>query len=173
MVKTMTHIPAAPIGRNPDAGALLLPAVVQAGSNRLPALASEIREAHAAVTIATKEASQRALDAGRALAEAKALVGHGGWLGFLTDVGMPERTAQRYMRLATSGLESDTVSDLGGPTAALRFLNLRERATASLKEAEAEALAGRDGLEPIEHALEIIFAMVRMFPEYENYGGAA
>jgi hypothetical protein len=50
------------------------------GHNRLAALAGEIAEHHAAAGAATREVIRHAIVAGRALAEAKAIVGHGQWL---------------------------------------------------------------------------------------------
>jgi hypothetical protein len=83
-------------------------------SNRLPALAAEIRRAHADVQEAAKTAAQRAIDAGHALIEAKDLLPHGGWLPWLREhCALAERTAQLYMKIARSGIESATVADLG------------------------------------------------------------
>src|SRR5262245_32261201 len=70
------------------------------GDNRLPVLADEVRQAHAAAKTALSEAEGHMADAGDRLNEAKALVGHGGWLPWLEECGIPVRTAQRYMRLA-------------------------------------------------------------------------
>jgi hypothetical protein len=134
------------------------------GSNRLPVLASEVRVALDVVNASTKRAAENALIAGRSLLEAKQLVKHGNWLPFLAEAGIPERTAQRYMTLAESDLQSDTVSLLGGPTPALRFLALRAHAASALDEAEADARAGREGIEPIERALDLIGDMAAMFP---------
>jgi len=89
-------------------------------SNRLPVLAGEIADLHRQVEGHTREAAKKALKAGAVLTEAKNLVGHGGWIDWLTDAG--ERTAQRYMRLHNCALNSDTVSDLGGIGAALKWL---------------------------------------------------
>jgi hypothetical protein len=84
------------------------------GNNRLPVLAHEIRLAHEAALSAAKYSAERALEAGNLLLEAKASVGHGQWLAWLEkNVGISERTAQRYMALARSGIKSDTVADLG------------------------------------------------------------
>jgi len=92
---------------------------VNSGNNRLPILASEIRQAHADGQEAAQTAAERAIVAGHALIEAKQLVGHGGWLGWLReDCALAERTAQLYMRIAKSGLESETVADLGIQAAA-------------------------------------------------------
>jgi hypothetical protein len=71
------------------------------GDNRLAALAADIRTAHAGVLEATKTRAGRAIVAGHALNEAKSLVRHGGWLPWLKQhCGIPERTAQLYMKLA-------------------------------------------------------------------------
>jgi hypothetical protein len=83
-------------------------------SNRLPTLAAEIRRAHADVYEAATVAAQRAIDAGHALIEAKGLVQHGEWLPWLREhCALAERSAQLYMKIARSGLESATVADLG------------------------------------------------------------
>jgi hypothetical protein len=88
------------------------------GGNRLPVLAAEVREAHQGVREAAKNAVERAIEAGRALIEAKSLLDHGQWLPWLkTHCSIPERTAQLYMRTAKTvdelGLKSATVADLG------------------------------------------------------------
>jgi Protein of unknown function (DUF3102) len=80
-----------------------------AGTNRLPVLAAEIRKAHADVQDAAKTATQRAIEAGHALIEAKSLVKHGEWLSWLkSNVDLSARTAQAYMRLAESQAEPNT-----------------------------------------------------------------
>jgi hypothetical protein len=91
-------------------------------SNRLPILAAEIRNAHGGVRKALKTAAECAVEAGRALIEAKSLLKHGEWLPWLkTHCRLPERTAQLYMHVAEVtdqlGPKSATVADLG-----LRFL---------------------------------------------------
>jgi hypothetical protein len=86
----------------------------QAASNRLPVLGAEIRKAHADVQESAKTAAQRAIDAGNLLIEAKELVRHGEWLPWLREnCALAERTAQLYMKIAKSGLESAMVADLG------------------------------------------------------------
>jgi hypothetical protein len=95
------------------------------GGNRLPMLAAEIRKAHADVHDAAKTAAQRAIDAGHALIEAKELVQHGQWLPWLREnCALAERTAQLYMKIAKSGLESATVADLGLSGAAKTILTI-------------------------------------------------
>ncbi len=84
------------------------------GSNRLPTLAAEIKRAHKGVFDAAKTAAERCIEAGHALLEAKALLKHGEWLPWLKNhCELPERTAQLYMKIAKSGLESATVADIG------------------------------------------------------------
>jgi hypothetical protein len=88
-------------------------------SNRLPILAEEIKRAHAGVKAAVQVAAEHALEAGRGLIEAKALVKHGEWLPWLKkNVGFSERTAQLYMRIVELGFKSSTVADLGLQAAA-------------------------------------------------------
>ena len=83
-------------------------------SNRLPHLAAEIRRAHRGVHDAAVTTAERCIEAGHALIEAKALVKHGEWLPFLKEhCDLPERTAQLYMKIARTGLESATVADIG------------------------------------------------------------
>lgn len=77
-------------------------------SNRLPVLAEEIRKAHADVQDAAKTAAGRAIAAGEALIEAKALLKHGEWLPWLREhCALSERTAQLYARLARKHREMD------------------------------------------------------------------
>lgn len=85
------------------------------GHNRLAELAGEIGAAHRDTITASARAAERAIATGNLLMEAKGLVKHGEWAGWLAaNVSeMSERTAQRYMRLARSGLKSATVADLG------------------------------------------------------------
>jgi hypothetical protein len=138
------------------------------GANRLPILAADIRKAHSDSIAASKLSAESALAAGEALNEAKSLAKHGDWLPFLAEAGVPERTAQRYMTLAKSGLKSDTVSLLGGVTPALRFLRIRDRACRLLDEAEAAALRGETDddllLRPLEDALDLFAELMAMFP---------
>ena len=96
-------------------------------SNRLEHLrhvASTEFERH---TKATAEATQAYLDCGAALLEAKETCRHGKWLPWLVASGVPERTAQRMMKLAATGLKSDTVTDLGGVKAALDYAAMAPR----------------------------------------------
>jgi hypothetical protein len=82
------------------------------GANRLPILAQEIGIAHQACRRATADAVRHAIEVGRRLNEAKALVQHGAWEPWLsTNVpGISVRTAQRYMRAAVRAGKNDSVS---------------------------------------------------------------
>jgi hypothetical protein len=90
-------------------------------SNSLTVLADQVRATLEESDAAEKTAIEKALDAGHLLVEAKAACRHGEWLPLLERSGVQERKAQRLMRLAQSGLKSDTVSDLGGIKGALRW----------------------------------------------------
>ncbi len=64
-------------------------------------LAQAINEAHRNARLAACNAVEHAAECGRLLAEAKAAVGHGGWLKWLVDhFDGSERTASAYMRAA-------------------------------------------------------------------------
>ena len=91
-------------------------------SNRLTDLSARIRQAQDRAKVASVEAAEQYLEAGRLLIEAKAECRHGDWLPFLEMSGMHKRQARRLMQIARSGLEADTVSDLGGVKAALEHL---------------------------------------------------
>lgn len=90
-------------------------------SNRLSVLAGEVKDHLIAAAAAEHAAIAAVMEAGHALIEAKAACKHSEWLPFLKEAGAPERTAQRYMRLARTGLKSDTVSDLGGVKATIEW----------------------------------------------------
>jgi hypothetical protein len=84
------------------------------GDNRLAMLAAEVTAAHAGVLDAAKTAAERAIDAGRALLEAKELLKHGQWLPWLDEhCHLPERTAQLYMKIAKLGLEPEIIAEMG------------------------------------------------------------
>ena len=114
-------------------------------SNRLTDLSERIRQAHGRAMSALIESVQYGLECGRLLIEAKAECAHGEWLPFLERSGVQERQAQRFMRVARSGMKSDTVSDLGGVTAALEHL------------ASSREPAPDSGPEPDPRAVEIGF----------------
>lgn len=92
------------------------------GDNRLPTLADKASQEHSDSLKHAEKAVGHAIAAGEALIEAKELCKHGQWGKWLADTGIPERTAQRYMRLHHSGLKSATMADLGGIAEADRFI---------------------------------------------------
>ena len=59
------------------------------------------------------ESTAAYLETGALLIEAKASQGHGEWLPWLADRGIPARQAQRMITLAASGLKCDTAAYLG------------------------------------------------------------
>ena len=63
--------------------------------------------------------AERAIEAGRALLEAKGLVKHGQWLPWLQQhCGMSERTAQLYVQIAKLELPAETIAVMGLKAAA-------------------------------------------------------
>lgn len=80
------------------------------------ALAIEINAEHLAAVGKARQALEHARRAGELLLQAKAAVGHGGWLPWLAaNVKFSERTAQAYMRLAAGWdqlAKSAVVADL-------------------------------------------------------------
>lgn len=142
-------------------------------SNRLPILCNQIRQAKAEADRLATRSAEKIMEAGQALIEAKALCEHGNWLAFLSEAGLHRRTAQRYMKLAASDLKSDFVSHLGGPSAALRFLALRETAMQHFDSAEMARIAcergeDADEMTPLVSAIHTIEEMLRLFPDYEG-----
>ena len=61
-----------------------------------------------------------ALDAGGLLAQAKALIPHGGWADWLQRVGVKPRTASAWMKLAAMDVTVEDVIERGGINATLR-----------------------------------------------------
>lgn len=139
-------------------------------SNSLPIVADRIRELVAESEAAALSSADKAMQAGRLLAEAKAQCKHGEWLPFLASTDIKERRARQYMQIATSGLKSATIADLGGIRAALEFLALRAKAEEALVEALEAMAAGRRGLEGLRKALEVSDALADMFPERMREG---
>jgi hypothetical protein len=107
-----------------------------AGHNRLPWLIGEIRSGHQAAIAAARNAVEHARDVGRLLIEAKAITGHGGWLGMLKEAGLSRSSAAGYMRLAR--LDSANVQRLSHLSLrlALRAIARRHRVSESDEEAE-------------------------------------
>src|SRR5206468_1301734 len=79
-------------------------------SKDLPALARRINESHASAEAAVRQGLTHALEAGRLLADAKAVVAHGQWETWLDEnFKGSRRTAQAYlaMRKSFAGLNPD------------------------------------------------------------------
>jgi len=90
-------------------------------SNALADLAEQAKLTVQKSVAAEQISVEMALSAGQMLVTAKDQCQHGEWLPFLERTEIHERQAQRLMQLARSGLEPDTVSDLGGISQSLRF----------------------------------------------------
>jgi hypothetical protein len=72
----------------------------------LPDLAELINAAHDQAHQAARTAIEYAIECGRLLLEAKANVGHGGWLPWVeANTKVSARQSQRYMRLAAAAIE--------------------------------------------------------------------
>ena len=82
-------------------------------SNRLPELASQIKNANVVFGNAQKICIEAAYDMGECLVEAKALCKHGEWEGFLKKATVSVRSAQRYMRIVQSGILKENAYELG------------------------------------------------------------
>ena len=74
-----------------------------------------------------REAVAAALDAGGLLAQAKALIPHGGWADWLQRVGVKPRTASAWMKLAAMDVTVEEVIERGGINATLRRLQIGNR----------------------------------------------
>jgi hypothetical protein len=83
-------------------------------SNSLTDLAARIKAEHEACISALQRGLEHAVAAGELLLEAKALIPHGQWLPWLREHAyIPERTAQRYMKIAPWAADkSDKMADL-------------------------------------------------------------
>jgi len=82
-------------------------------TDRLAELADRAGGAFRTVRARSVSAAQAYLDCGSILVEAKAGCGHGEWLSFLARADIPERTAQRMMKLAESGKSAETLAEKG------------------------------------------------------------
>ena len=93
-------------------------------SNFLTVLAAEVAGEVAAFKRSSAAAHRAYLAAGAKLAEAREVARRGEWAPFLAACGdgLDERTAQRMMRLARSGMTPDDVTAAGGLRAALESL---------------------------------------------------
>jgi hypothetical protein len=134
-------------------------------SNRLTALAEDVKSEAESLAAAERSAADHALNAGLLLCEAKEACRHGEWLQFLARAGVHERSAQRWMKLHRSGLKNDMVSDLGGVVPALQFLKLRDHVGRIYSKLGEAVLAEEQDLSVLFGALFIGFEqLVAMLP---------
>lgn len=138
-----------------------------ARSNSLADLAARIRNAHRDVGNSLTYSVERAFDAGNLLIEAKSQLKHGEWLPWLRDhVEISERTARRYMRVASHREQIGHVADLtlNGALALLTTPSTAEKivATAETSEAiqdNAEAARRQVIFDAFKHNAEAITAI--------------
>ena len=102
----------------PDLGRIVAQAMTP------PAESRDIEAITADILDAQRRGGQAVLDIGLGLIEAKAMLSHGEWLPWLSErVNIPERTAQKLMRLARECSNPSALADLGA-TKALMLLAL-------------------------------------------------
>ena len=94
--------------------ALAQKTVSELAKDKLEALLPQIQARHEMVERHLAGTLECAQEAGEALLEAKKLTGHGGWLPYLKECGIPARTASDYMRIAKNWTKakSATLPDL-------------------------------------------------------------
>jgi len=146
-------------------------------SNHLTDLADRVRAANDAVLVSKRTTIEKALEAGHLLIEAKERCKHGEWLPFLDRAGVHQRTSQRFMTLAASGLEIRHVSDLGGIRAALEHIagvrkeaEERERDTelrAEIMVVEIEIAAQNVEIAELEEQLSRLKARIKFFEDHK------
>ena len=90
----------------------------------LAALADRIKTYHAGVIEAARNVVVKAISAGALLKEAKAKLGHGQFLPWLETLEVSERTAHRYMQLATNRGKIEEA--LKGKSATMATLSLNK-----------------------------------------------
>ena len=72
------------------------------------------------------ERIETAIDTGTSLIRLNGETSHGDWLPFLKRAGIGERTAQRWMRLASEGMTVDAVQTCGGIKGCLAYMKTRD-----------------------------------------------
>jgi hypothetical protein len=101
------------------------PATTRPEIGSLPDLAQRIKTYHAGVIDAARNVVTKAISAGLLLKEAKAKLPHGQFLSWLDEhCGLSERTAHRYMQLATNKLKMEDA--LKGKSATMATLSLNK-----------------------------------------------
>ena len=101
------------------------PTKLQVVEPGLPELAQRIKAAHAGVLEAARNVVAKAISAGHLLTEAKAKLSHGQFLPWLGEhCELSERTAHRYMQLATNARRIE--APLNGKSATMATLSLNK-----------------------------------------------
>jgi Protein of unknown function (DUF3102) len=101
------------------------PTKLQVVEPGLPELAQRIKAAHAGVLDAARNVVAKAISAGHLLKEAKAKLPHGQFLPWLSEhCELSERTAHRYMQLATNARRIEAA--LNGKSATMATLSLNK-----------------------------------------------
>jgi hypothetical protein len=110
---------------------------------RLDVLAAQIKQGHALLNDNTRNIVQRAIAIGEALNEAKDKIEYSQWLPWLkAKCELPERTAQRYMKLANN--KTKLMEKMKSATMADLDLTLNE-AQRMIEEATTSATPGAKG----------------------------
>jgi hypothetical protein len=88
-----------------------------------PEIGRQLKEHANAIRSAGKRAIRDVIEVGRHLTEAKALVGHGGWLRWLEcEFGWKDQTARNLMQMYQASLKSPNFGDSNLPLSALYML---------------------------------------------------
>ena len=99
----------------------------------------------AEILVYKNQAGAALLEIGRRLMEAKAQLGHGEWLTWLTEaVEFSEATAQRFMRIAREYPNPSTLTDLGASKALALLAIPAEDREAFAEEVDAEHCSVRE-----------------------------
>ena len=115
-----------------------------------PALTARAKKQVEKFYAACRQTVEEAWELGNILKEAKAALSHGAWLPWLEEIGLPERGAQRCIKLATGYSEKRHVSDLRTQKAALDGLRSalpsgRKAKDSSAQSESVEASTGAPG----------------------------
>lgn len=112
--------------------------------DRLNELAAIIMAAHRHIEATEKTAREKRIEAGTALTMAKNGVNRGGWIKWLQLIGLPTRTARRYMEEAESAKSAPTLANSTPRPSSNRAANLapsRVKQAAQLQKVRAGIIA--------------------------------
>lgn len=112
----------------------------------LESLMLDTMDAVSRYRVGQRDSIAAALDAGQLLNAAKDLVRHGEWAGYLKRVGLVERTAQTWMRVAKQGLTVEEIIEAGGIQSAARGGRRKSASDAALPNDVREAREAVDGM---------------------------